>query len=557
MPTLQERVNFILGPQLPIGEGYFDRTQVSMAETLGASCPAIPPTDPSALNDYELHLQYYDLPKSIYIVHERTRNPLLLIHADKSAESWWQHPSWIREGTQRDFYNGRSASPRHGGIGGLILRALRGEVKYWDFILAYTQAHLNIWLLYRLKNEKIHVDVREGAFAFHYAVWLAYVLPDSYPLQSGGMATNGAEIRAQLHADLEKIVTDYYARLQKPCGCWVYDVHASDGQIYLGITQPFTLGLLLLAFADFHRITTNTGVRDKLQEMILKTARHLYNDGPYRKDDRAVYDSNVRLRFFWYTFHGGTAANPTEFEKGGHSWPGNTRDQIRDGRQSIGPVIGIYGYAYKVSNDPLFLEALREMWDSAYGDTDGIKTYFDTDGKGFNQHCARAGSALAWTGIANPARPALPPTLPQPPTEKPPMPTESPDNTKGATVTDSSGNVWTFGEKSGTGWLTLRNGVHADRGAGTTYKYVTKEVYVHGTDNPANWYRWGSNNRWQNFGLTEPGVVEQPPAPADPFVGLNWPTSAGEKLALLGKMKEQGYQFLLVQDGIAYFEKVG
>jgi len=538
---LQEHINFVCGPQLPIGNTYFDRTQLEMAKKLGEQCPVAPPSDPSALEDYHLHLQYYDLPKSEYIVYERTKDEAFRSYGRKCADSYWQHP-WINKGTQRDFYNGRSASPRHGNIGGLILRALDGKPEYWDFIVAYVQAHLNIWLLMRLASPKIHIDVREGAFVFHYAVWLAHVLPNSYPLQSGGMATNGAAIRAQLHADLEKIVLDYYVRLQKPCGCWVYDVKGSDGTLYLGITQPFTLGLLLLAFADFHQITTNTTVRDKLKEMILKTSRHLYSDGPYRKDDRAVYDPNVRLRFFWYTYHGGTAANPTMFEKGGDSWPGNTQDQVRDGRQSIGPVISIYGYAYKISNDPFYFEALRELWDAAYGETDGIKTYFNTDGKGFNQHCARAGSGPAWAGLKDTA--LLPPTVPQPtpapnPTpapdpKEPPMPTPSPDGTKGRTITDNSGNVWTIGSSSGAGPILL-NGKPLGGGAGSELKFVSGIVYVLGTDSPQTWWTW--DKRWVSIGPKEPGVVATLPN----IVVETAPTDDTALRDLIVKRKSEGY----------------
>lgn len=495
--SLEEQKDFITGPQIPIGNTWFDQTQVRMAKMLGAQCPASPPTDPAALENYHLHLQYYDLGKSLYTVHRRTNDPLIQTYARNAADSWWQHP-WIGEGKARPWENNASPPPRHAGIGGLILRALDGRREMWDFCVAYTQAFLNIYLKWRLTGEKIHVDVREGAFTFHYATWLAHVLPDTFPLQAGGTATNGAEIRAQLHADLEKITSDYYARLQRPCGCWVYDVHTAD-QIYLGITQPFTLGLLLLAFADFHQITKNETTRELLKTMILKTARHLYLDGPYRKDDRAIYDPNIRLRFFWYTYHGGTVANPTLFEKGGDSWPGNNAGEIREGRQSIGPVIGIYGWAARNSTDPIYLEALREMWDSAYGDSDGgIRTYMDTDGKGFNQHCARAGSALAWTGAVDP---------PPPPVEKVP----SPDGTKAASIVDSEGKEWTLGPNK----ETLRDGVQMGGGQGKVYKYQDKVVYTLGMD--SNWWKWaGSWSMKSPDPKVEPGVIVPPPPPPPP-----------------------------------------
>jgi hypothetical protein len=419
--------SLILGPQAPLTNSYFDQTQIAMAKKLGASCPPTPPTDPAALNNYQLHLQYYDLPKSLYIVYKRTGDPVFLNYARNAVDSWWKHP-WIGEGRVRLFPDNATPPPRHVGLGGIILRALDGRPEMWDFCVAYTKAFLNIYHLWRLNNAKLHVDIREGAFTFHYAVWLAHVLPDSYPLQSGGMATNGAAIRAQLHADLEKITISYYERLQRssPCGnCWLYDseVPDADGGTLVGITQPFTVGLLLLAFADFHQITTNALVKESLKNQILKAARHLYVDGPYRKNDPIPYDPSKRWRAFWYLYHGGTTTNPTKFERGGWSYPGNNADEVRDARQSIGPTIAIYGYAYKLSNDhPIFLEAAKELYASAYGDsTDTIRTYYDTDGKGFNQHCARAGSLWPWAGVS-----ATLPDLPTPDPDPTPKPTPTP-----------------------------------------------------------------------------------------------------------------------------------
>lgn len=399
----------ILGPQSPLTDSWFDTTQVSMARMLGQQCPPTPPTDPAQLDSYAKNLHYYDLAKSQYIVAARRGNdPEFLAYARNAADSWWQHP-WIGKGTFRPWPDNATPPPRHVGLGGLILRALDDKPEYWDFCVEYTRTFLNIYMLWRLNNEKLHVDIREGAFTFHYATWLAKVLPDSYPKQSGGMETNGAAIRAQFHTDLEKITIQYYERLQKtsPCGaCWLYDAPEA-----VGFTQAFTAGLLLLAFADFHQITTNATVRESLKGMILRAARHLYADGPYRLNDPVPYDPRIRWRCFWYLWHGGTLTNPTAFEKGGWSLPGNNKSEVQDGRQSIGPVVAIYGYAYKISNDPFFLEALKELWDSAYGATDGVRNYMNTDGKGLNQNCARAGSAWPWAGMT----PMLPPTLPKPP----------------------------------------------------------------------------------------------------------------------------------------------
>lgn len=420
---------FILGPLAPLTNSYFDLTQINMARKLGQQCPPVPPTDPVELDSYAKNLHYYDLAKSEYIVAARRGNdPEFIAYARNAADSWWQHP-WIGKGTFRPWPDNATPPPRHVGIGGLILRALDGKREYWDFCVEYTKTFLNIYMLWRLNNEQLHVDIREGAFTFHFATWLAKVLPDSYPRQDGTTETNGAGIRAQFHADLEKITLQYYERLQKssPCGaCWLYDAFPDA----VGFTQAFTAGLLLLAFADFHQITTNPTVKESLKGMILRAARHLYADGPYRLNDPVPYDPTKRWRCFWYLWHGGTPADPTAFEKGGWSLPGNNQSEVQDGRQSIGPVVAIYGYAYKISGDEFFLEALKELWDSAYGDTDGIRNYMNTDGKGFNQNCARAGSGPPWAGLIStilppplPTEPPIHPKPPEPPPVIPPPPT--------------------------------------------------------------------------------------------------------------------------------------
>jgi hypothetical protein len=505
-----EFINFIIGPQLPIGNTWFDQTQVSMAKMLGAMCPATPPTDLTALNDYHLHLQYYDLGKSLYTVYKRTGDPLILAYARNAVDSWWQHP-YIKQGLERPWPDNASPPPRHVGIGGISCRALDGRPEMWDFCVAYVRTFLDIYFLWRLPAKEIHVDLREGAFVFHYATWLIKVLPDSFP--------NGAQVRAELHAKLVRIVNEYYVPLQSPCGCWLYDINMldTDGGTLVGTTQPFTMGLVLLAFADFHQITTDANVREILKTMILKTSKHLYLDGPYRKDEPIPYDPSKRWRAFWYLYHGGTTVNPTKFEKGGWSYPGTVLDHVQDARQSIGPVIGIYGYANKISGDPIYLEALKEMWDSAYGETDGIKTYFNTDGKGWNQHCARAGSALAWTGIADPLEGMAQPTPAPSPTPTPtPTPTPAPAPST-STVTDPSGGVWTIGPE----FETLRNKIHMGQGRGVRYKLYGNAVYVLTTDNKT-WYRW--NNGWVEVGQQEPGGSTPTPVPEPEPIPTPTPT---------------------------------
>src|SRR5688572_12999647 len=56
-----EAADFIMGPQLPIGDSWFDRKEVERAKVHGAACPTTPPTDWQALDAF-IMLQYYDLP---------------------------------------------------------------------------------------------------------------------------------------------------------------------------------------------------------------------------------------------------------------------------------------------------------------------------------------------------------------------------------------------------------------------------------------------------------------------------------------------------------------
>ena len=72
----------------------------------------------------------------------------------------------------------------------------------WDWINAYTRSQFDTWLRSRINDPQLYLGVRDGAFMLQYATWLAKVLPDTFPLQAGGTATNGAALRAQYLACL-------------------------------------------------------------------------------------------------------------------------------------------------------------------------------------------------------------------------------------------------------------------------------------------------------------------------------------------------------------------
>ena len=135
-----------------------------------------------------------------------------------------------------------------------------------------------------------------------------------------------------------------------------------------------------------------------------------------------------------------------------------------------------------------------EMYDSAYLGTDGIRAMMDDTAKNYNQHVMGSSSYKAWAGGAVEPPPLPPPTIP--------VPDESPDGFKGVRVVDSERAVWTIGSAR----QTLRNGVQAGGGEGSVYKYLSKIVYVSGTD--GNWYKW--SGAWSSVGPQEPGTVPAP-----------------------------------------------
>lgn len=575
--------DFILGPQAPLVDTWFDTVQITKGKALGEACPATPPTDTEAqiikvgfiTTSYNM-LHYYDLARNMYKAHRRTGDSYFLTLARKCADSYWLHPLWIGGGTIRPWPDS-AVTPKFAGVGGLILRALDGKPEYWDWINSYTRFVFDHWVKKRIGANYLFYGVREGAFALQYAAWLAVAHPD-------------AAIRAAYLADVQAAATGYYGRLQQPDGSWRWDdpdflakvaarltsevglnatslnvtplsdpvaanmlvdlpggrqartslaapagsqsisvspltaaipsnseIAIHDGML-IGIMQSFMVGFLLHALSDVYEIATDPVAKTNIGNQILKACRHLYSDGPYRKDDPVPYDPSKRWRCFWYTYHGGTTVNPTRFAKGGYSLPGNNAGEVGDQRQSIGPVVAAYGRAYQISGDPAFKAMGDELWDAAYVGTDGIRNLFDSDGKGYNQNARWAPSYPVWAG-----QPAVPPTPIPAPSPSPVTP--SPDGAKGATITDSQLAVWTVG----TGGATLRNGTHVGNGhvIDPYYKYFNKEIYGFAKLNSL-WYRW-TGTAWAKFndGTKEPGVASVPdPLPTEPqyeFKKFRWP----------------------------------
>ena len=411
---------------------------------MGSLCPTTPPTDAASLDTFVL-LNYYDLPLTEYIAYARTGDAAFLAYAQKCADAWWKHPDWIKQGAQRDFGNGYGPPPRHAGVGGLILRALDGRPEMWDWLNAYTRYHFDLWLKRRINDSQLYYGVREGAFALHYATWLAKMLPDTFPLQAGGTATNGAALRAQYLADIEAIWVQYFGRLQYADGSWRWNTYPdefvdTDGGTLQGIMQPFMVGLLLNALIDVHRLSTNTTVKANVLNQITKACRHLYQDGPFRKDEAVPGLTGKRWRSFWYVYHGGTTVNPTKYQNGGGSYDISEGSWVVSSeRQSISTIFSAYGYAYLITGDPSFKSMGDDLYDAAFVGSDGIRGLADGTAKNYNQNYRMGGRYLVWRGDGALTIPSPTPTPTPTATPTPtPTPTPSPTPTPVPTPTPSS-----------------------------------------------------------------------------------------------------------------------
>lgn len=611
--TLQEQINLIVGPQAPSGT-YYDQTLLAKAKLHGEACPAVPPQKPlepteprtvnfigpdeykaameawakelaikawlDALNSFDL-LHYYDLAASVYAAHARSGDPSTLLLADKCADSWAKHPTWIDEGRKRlwigelvTYANGvkkwrdenAAPPPRHAGIIGLTIRALRGRRDLWDWINTYTRFFFDLYVNRNLTQPLY--DLREGAFSFRFAVLLSQVLPDSFPLQNGGTETNGAQLRAQYLADIETAAVQYFGRTQSVDGSWRWndDWRDSDDGSLVGVMQPFMVGLLLRALCDAHQVAVTPTVKENIKNQILNGCRHLYSGGPYIKD-QIEQNSGKRVRGFQYLYHGGTSVNPTRYVKGDIIFPWTALEAwwVPGARQAISTILGAFGYAFKISGDEFYRTAGNELFDSAYGGGDGLRAMMDGTAKNFNQHVWGSSSYQAWIGgVVTPP----PSPLPIPPA---PAKTPSPDGFKGTVIIDADGAEWTIGSKL----ETLKNNVHMSAGFGHEYKYLSKVVYVKGTD--VNWYKW-NGSVWGSVGPIEPGVTIPgplppnptpiPPAPPPPPVTpvppvapppVEWPKQISKQNALIEAQRKEGYYLKHIFEGIkvkAEFEKV-
>src|SRR3989441_3482081 len=232
--------------------------------------------------DHYLRSAYYDTALVEYINYYRTGDPAFLNYARKMADALWGS-QYIDFGTVLQGSN--HLPPRSQAFAGLMLRALDGKPEYWDYLYREVRATFDNWLKRRRDNATLYYDIREDGYAQLYAVMLARVLPDQYPLYndgtlkpSTGFATDGVQKRAALLADAEDIAVNFFGRLQKADGSWRWDVDDASDPNYQNrnVEQPFMVGLYMESVILLHQLTTNPNVKTNLAGQLTKAVRHLY-----------------------------------------------------------------------------------------------------------------------------------------------------------------------------------------------------------------------------------------------------------------------------------------
>jgi hypothetical protein len=347
----------------------------SVVNTIG-STDGVPPTGGgSSLLDVYLSRNYYDLALTLYVAYYRTGDVRYLNEARKVADSWWlSRPDEGRATDYNQTFTARGAS-----LGGLMLRALDGRPEMWDWINRYTRFEFDSWIKLHL-NEGL-IDPREQGYLLLYAAWLAKVLPDSFPRTSGGTETGGAAMRAQYLTDAESAVLNLTGRLQYADGSYRWDnpyFTDLDGGTLVQVMQPFLVGIMLEGIVAVHQISTNAAVKQSAANQITKAANCLYNI-TYRRNEKVSDAPSLRWRSQWYFYYGGTTVNPTRYAKGGGSAVTGGAEKVKEERQLNSTVVHVFGYAYQITNDPIYRQMGDEMFDASYGEgVDGIHNLADS-----------------------------------------------------------------------------------------------------------------------------------------------------------------------------------
>jgi hypothetical protein len=348
--------------------------------------------------DHYLRAAYYDTALIEYINYYRTADPVFLTYARRMSDALWgsQH---IDFGTVTQGPN--HLPPRSQAFAGLMLRALDGKPEYWDYLYREVRATFDHWLKRNRNNATLYADLREDGYIQLYAVMLARVLPDRYPLYargttlpSTGIAIDGAQKRAALLADAEDIAVNFFARLQKPDGSWRWNIRDEQA---VNTEQPFMVGLYLESAILLHQLTSDARVKASLREQITRACQHLYRD-TYRGSEVVKDMPRYRWRGLWYFWGGGTVANPRAYERGeGRRVIQGELGLIRGIRHLNSTIHHAFGYAYVITGDSNYLKMGDEIFGASFGDaTDQLRNLADAGGKEYDMTFRSSGRYLAW-----------------------------------------------------------------------------------------------------------------------------------------------------------------
>lgn len=353
--------------------------------------------------DHYLRATYYDTALVQYINYYRTGDAAFRDYARKIADAHWGS-QYLNFGVVTEGPN--HLAPRSQAFAGLMLRALDGKPEYWDYLYREVRATFDRWLKTRRNNSTLYYDIREDGYAQLYAVMLARVLPDRYPLFANGTtsapagtATDGARKRAALLADAEDIAVNFFGRLQRPDGSWRWDadVGTAPTDQHRNIEQPFMVGLYLESAILLHQLTKNPSVKASLRDQITRAARHLYRD-TYRAAETVRDMPQYRWRGVWYFWGGGNVANPRAYERGaGDRVTKGDPNVIRGTRHLNSTIHHAFGYAYVITGDREFLKMGDEMFGASFGDaTDTLRNLATVGGKEYDMTFRSSGRYLAW-----------------------------------------------------------------------------------------------------------------------------------------------------------------
>ncbi|HMF56236.1 MAG TPA: hypothetical protein VK619_07810 [Pyrinomonadaceae bacterium] len=364
-------------------------------------------------HDAFINKNYYDLALCLYQEYYRTGDQQFLREARRIADSWWKAP-FCKEGTERS--SSQWPQPRSISLGGLMLRALDGRPEMWDWINFYVRYQYDAWVMAHLNSAQLFGGAREAGYLLLYAAWLSRVLPNSFPLTAGGVASNGAILRAGYLSDVERAAVSYYARLQYPDGSWRWDdpyEQADDGGSLKGIMQPFMVGLLLEGMVAVDRVTTNQSVKSVVEQSIIRSCYNLYNI-TYRRGEAVSDLPGKYWRAQWYYYYGGTTVHPTWFEHGGTDQGASLPNKAgSDGAESVSfarhmnsTLPQAFGYAYAITGDEKYKRWGEDIMDASFGMSDGMMGIADSpysQPKAYTMNYRASGKFLAWRLNSSPS----------------------------------------------------------------------------------------------------------------------------------------------------------